>query len=113
MTLDLASVPVIDRSLREELDMVGGPQLHPRLVGIFMEDVQAMRTELDAALHIEDAPAAKRIAHRVKGGAAAIGARRVAMVASALESAAREGSLASAQALRPQLDVELDALARA
>ena len=113
MRLDLSSVPIIDRSLREELDMVGGPQLHARLVGIFMEDVHTMRTDLDAAMQADNAPEAARIAHRIKGGAAAIGARRVATVASAMESTAREGSIESTRSIRPQLDVELDALARA
>ena len=110
MTLDLDSTPVFDASLREELDLVGGPELHPRLVAMFVEDCTAMCVELDAALQANDSPAAARVAHRVKGGAAAIGARRVVAVARAMEPSAKDGDIGPSRELRAVLDTEVGAL---
>lgn len=110
MTLDLDSIPVFDASLREELNMVGGPELHPRLVAMFVEDCTTMCVELDAALQAHDATTTSRVAHRIKGGAAAIGARRVVAVASAMEHSSRDGDLGPSRELRAVLDTEVAAL---
>ena len=110
MTLDLDSIPVFDASLCKELEMVGGPELHPRLVTMFVEDCAAMCVDLDAALQANDAPAASRVAHRVKGGAAAIGARRVVAVARAMEHSANDGDIAPSRQLRAVLETEVAAL---
>ena len=111
MTLDLSNVPVVDAGLLSELMMVGGADLHPRLVGIFVDDFATMKEHLKSAVDANDPAALTRAAHRIKGGASAIGAKRVAMVAAELESCGKRAELASAGELATMLVAEVDTLA--
>jgi len=110
MVPDLSTVPIIDQSLREELEMVGGTALHPRLVKMFVEDTATNWSEVTTAIQTADAPLLARSAHRIKGGAAAVGARRVSTVASALEASGRQDRLEDAPMLQTLLAAELEAL---
>ena len=90
--------------------MVGGAELHPRLVKLFLAETETTWDQVGTAMQTADATLLARSAHRIKGGAAAIGARRIATVASALEASGRQDRLDDAPLLRTMLAAELDAL---
>jgi HPt (histidine-containing phosphotransfer) domain-containing protein len=110
MISGLDSLPVIDPALRAELEMVGGPELPARLVDMFLTDVPPLLETIDQSCKTGDSTATARAAHRIKGGAAAVGAQRVAAVAKALEFAGRKDRLGDVPGLRPLLDAELATL---
>jgi len=103
-------LPVIDSSLWAELEMVGGTALPPRLVTMFLEDVYDLITRISTAAERGDASTVAQSAHRIKGGAAAVGARRVATVAKAVEAAGREAQLAGMSDMLRTLETEIDVL---
>ena len=110
MVPDLTGLPIIDPSLRKELEMVGGVELHPRLVTMFIEEAETSQVQVTTALQTDDATLLARSAHRIKGGAAAIGARRIATLASALETSGRQDRLQDAPLLQTMLTAEIEAL---
>jgi len=110
MALDLDALPVVDPDLRAELEMVGGPELPARLVHMFLDDVSGLIGQIDTAQAAGDSASLAKSAHRIKGGAAAVGAQRVVAVAKAIEFAGRQERLADVPGLMPILSTELDAL---
>ena len=103
-------LPVIDSALWAELEMVGGIELPPRLVTMFLDDVYGLITQINTAVEGGDASTVAKSAHRIKGGAAAVGARRVATVAKAVESAGRESQLAGMPDMIRTLETEIELL---
>jgi CheY-like chemotaxis protein len=73
------------------------------------EDLAALRLALDG----NDAAGVAHEAHRIKGAAGLIGATALAAVAARIETAARAGSLARAQADIAALDTEVERFAAA
>jgi len=61
------------------------------LVLKFAETASGSRADIESAMASGDLPALAAAAHRLKGGALAVGARAIAEVAATLESAARAG----------------------
>jgi len=107
MAIELANLSVIDPDIRAELEMVGGAGLLARLIEMFFDDSKRLLASIDQAISSGDSTVVAQAAHRLKGGAAAVGAQRVAAVAMELEQASRESSLADARAM---MDMELAAL---
>ncbi len=67
------------------------------LAAVFFQQTEEQLTALGAALARDDADAVCVLAHRLKGGALALGALRVAAEAAALENAALRGDLVAAE----------------
>ena len=110
MAPDLHAVPVVDTTLRAELETVGGPALVARLVSMFLDDAPDRLAQIDRGITAGDAVMVARAAHRIKGGAATVGALRVSTVARFVEHTAQAGELAPVPELRDLLASELDAL---
>jgi signal transduction histidine kinase/CheY-like chemotaxis protein/HPt (histidine-containing phosphotransfer) domain-containing protein len=89
------------------------PVLDQALIADFLhtthEDLAALRLALDG----NDAAGVAHEAHRIKGAAGLIGATALAAVAARIETAARAGSLARAQADIAALDTEVERFAAA
>ena len=86
----------------------GDPEVAAEVLQDFVEACRADMAALDEALAAGDAEAVRRLAHRVKGAARVVGARRVAQVAQHLETAAATaGDLASMRRLAGELAAAL------
>jgi len=110
MATDLASLSVVDPTIRAELEMVGGADLLNRLVDMFFDDSANLVRTIDSARASGDATSVAKAAHRLKGGAAAVGAQRVAAVAKDIELAAKSGQVGGLDGARASLDSEMTAL---
>ncbi len=85
---------VLDEAI---LDAVapGEPEIVAELVSQFLTDVPERIAALNAALHAGDSATVRRVAHLLKGEAAAVGARELAAVCARLEEAASAGALSA------------------
>jgi HPt (histidine-containing phosphotransfer) domain-containing protein len=72
---------------------------------LFLEEAEPAVTAIREAVRQGDAPALQSAAHRLKGGAALIGATEVRDLAADLDRLAREGSVAGAAPLLDALEV--------
>lgn len=90
--------------------VAGDEELMQEILETFLDDMpgqlEALRGHLDAA----DVQAAKHRAHTIKGASASIGGDGMHRVASLLEQAAIAEDASAANALLPQLEVELERL---
>ena len=81
------------------VDMAGGDtEFVAELIDTYLEDGMRQLAELQAAITAGNAADAVRPAHSLKTASANVGAARVATLCAALESDARAGSLADAEA---------------
>ena len=87
--------------------MMGNRELYIRALRQFCDRQESLADAVRQALDADDAEAARRIVHSLKGGAGSIGATELATQAAALES-----EIAAHQA-RKRLDPAIDALDRA
>jgi two-component system, sensor histidine kinase and response regulator len=95
----------------ELLDRLGGDaELLKEVIGLFAEDCPALMTAIRAALRASDAQAANRAAHQLKGSAGNFDAPELTALAQRVESLARDGDLAAAEATLPALQAAVDAL---
>jgi HPt (histidine-containing phosphotransfer) domain-containing protein len=85
----------VERALEAEY----GPQLVFQLRAAFDADLDGQLGAAAGALAAGDLPALARAAHRIKGGAAALGEHGLERAAAALEAAAKQGGPA-----RPALE---------
>jgi len=106
----LDPLPIVDAELRAELESVGGKELPAQIVHMFLEDSQQLTTRIRDLTAANDSAAVAKAAHRIKGGAAAVGALRVVHVSQAMESQSRRGELGNIPELLPLLQAELAAL---
>ena len=83
----------------EELDGSGEGTLAARLIRVYLETAGTILQGMRAAMHGPDLNAVRQHAHKLKSGAANVGARRLAELAARLESSAREGNAAAARAM--------------
>lgn len=89
--------PLFDR--RALLDNLGEDvELLQLMARTFVDDTPRLIAELRNALAHDDAPAAVRASHNVKGSAANFGAEPLVSVVSAMEQACRAGNVATAVA---------------
>ena len=108
--------PEISRVLDIEgtLSNLGGdPELYQELFDFFLDLVPGQLDDLEAAVTAGDVPAVDLQAHSMKGGAANVGAVRVAEASRELEILAKGGSLEGASALFAQIREEFSALQEA
>jgi HPt (histidine-containing phosphotransfer) domain-containing protein len=104
-----AGVPRIDwPQALETLD--GNRELLVELIDIFREECPKLRAEIETAFAAGDLPGLRRSAHTLKGALAHLAAGPARELAQQVEDYARQQNLASASALWPQLQSELDQL---
>src|SRR4029077_3433765 len=84
----------------------GEPDVFSEVANLFLADVPAHLSALNAAMARDSAESVAQIAHRLRGGALEMGALRMAPLCAAIEHAARAGSLEHAAAQAESLDRE-------
>jgi CheY-like chemotaxis protein len=85
-------------------DEVGGPEVLRSIVEVFLRNAPEQAAAVAEAVRRGDAEAIGRAAHKLKGGAATVGAVAVAAASRALMEAGRSGDVAYAEELLPALD---------
>ncbi len=93
--------------------LVGDVSLARLLASTFLAEMPAQVTRLRELVEQDDAHAAGKQAHKIKGGAANMGGKAMAAVALALERAARDAQEDHVRALLPELERQTDLLAEA
>jgi CheY-like chemotaxis protein len=73
------------------------------LIGVFIEESRARIEQLEAAEALADAETMERLAHALKGSARTIGAKRLEEICAGVQTAASEGRVEVASALRAPL----------
>jgi two-component system, sensor histidine kinase RpfC len=73
----VVALPVLDSTMLQELDRLGGPEFVTDLVEGFLEDAHQTLHELEAAAAARDVTLFRAKAHAVCSGASNIGARRI------------------------------------
>ena len=118
-TMSESGIPVLDRAALDPYTD-GDPEAAREIYAQARRSLAADGLAVIAALEAGDVAALAQAAHRIKGAARMIGARRLSEAAMALESPARAGELEAARArgaafgsehaaLLAQLDAELGA----
>lgn len=109
--LETASETVSVLAIEATLANLGGdPELLRELLDFFVEIVPTQLDELQAVVAAGDVPAVDLQAHSMKGGAANVGALKMAALAKDLEHLAKSGSLTGAEDLVAGLRREFAAL---
>jgi two-component system, sensor histidine kinase and response regulator len=101
--------PVLDLSIFAGLQALhepGEPDPVTELAELFLQDAPARLRAIHAAISRSDSKGLREAAHSIKGSASNLGARRLASVSSAIETAARNGDLAATAPLLERLDSE-------
>ena len=83
--------------------LVGDEELLEQVIDIFLADAQLELDALNDALAAEDAEAALRLAHSIKGAASNISALAVSDAALSIERAVSEGDFAEARSMAVNL----------
>ncbi|MFN7086365.1 MAG: ATP-binding protein [Burkholderiales bacterium] len=105
--------PPDDRCLDAELlleNLDNDAELLREIVAIFMADCPKVMADLDTALETRSGEEIHRLAHRFKGSVGSLAAQRATALAAALEAAGRDGDMARAAQLLPQLENEAQRL---
>jgi two-component system sensor histidine kinase/response regulator len=105
------SCELLAQSVFDELDLDG--ELLARLLTIYVQEAATDIAALDEALGRADAPAAARVAHKIKGTSATVGSPRVAAIAGRLETRTQAGDLAAAAALLADMRASLGEVSHA
>ena len=102
---------IIDRSVLDEIRALGGPgdDLLSEVIGVFLAEGPGQVRSVNEALASRDAAAIQRAAHRLKGSALGLGARRLAALVAAVELAARAGDVERAISVAAGLGAAGDA----
>jgi CheY-like chemotaxis protein len=96
-TLERYTGRVVDAAAVQRLaEAVGGQETLRRILDVFVSQAGAHVETIAHAVAVDDAAAVARIAHTLKGGAAAVGAVAVATIAGELERIGEGGDLAGA-----------------
>ncbi len=99
----------IDRGVLAELEAMR-PGLRDRVFALFLRDSPALVETIVRAASVLDEAALTQAAHRLKSGAANLGARRMVRLCDALEAIGRGAEGARAVELATELERELDAV---
>ena len=106
---DHPGLPVLDEAVLPRA--VGNrEEIIAQVVQAYSETLVEDAERLDEALRRDDAELVARLAHRIKGGAANLGGRRLNQLAASIEAAARAGDLPRCRTLGGGLTTELDQL---
>ncbi|MEI6149811.1 MAG: response regulator, partial [bacterium] len=92
--------------------MMGDEELAHAVMAAFIEDIPKQMAGLRAALDREDAAAAERTAHTIKGAVANIGGEAVRALALEMENAARSGNLSVIRFRMSKLEEQIGQLTR-
>ncbi len=103
----MTELPVLEVATLADLKRAGGLKTVHAVVGIFEEAAAQTRNELEAASR--DRELLMLLAHRQRGTAACVGARRLAASLSQLETIARSASHTEIDAALARVDRETDA----
>jgi HPt (histidine-containing phosphotransfer) domain-containing protein len=107
-----ASDSVLD--VRSALGRLGGDEeLLSDMIGFFVEDGPRLMEALHAAAEEQDAPAARKAAHSLKGLILGCGGVRAGRAAQAVEDTAYAGDVEDLPLLVENLNLETDALVEA
>lgn len=99
----------IDRGVLDELEAMR-PGLRDRVFALFLRDSPALVSAIARAAEVLDEAELTRSAHRLKSGAANLGARRMVRLCDALEAIGRGGEAARAVELSTELSREFAAV---
>jgi two-component system, sensor histidine kinase and response regulator len=88
----------------------GSHEVLREIIELFLEDSPKLLNDIRTALANDDAQAAYRAAHTLKGSAGNFDAHEAVAIAQRLEARAREGNLEAARAVFARLEVETNAL---
>ena len=99
-------LPIIEIATLAELKRAGGRDVVRTVVGLFEEAAVQAGAELRAVL--DDGPQLASLAHRQRGSAACVGARRLAAALTQLEAIAQSGDHAAAAATVERIGREVD-----
>jgi HPt (histidine-containing phosphotransfer) domain-containing protein len=91
----------------------GNTSLLRDLTGLFLQESARQLLEIQGAADSADLGSVGRLAHTLKGAAASLSGKRVALVAEEMEALAKEGNLVSARNLIAALDGETRKLCEA
>ena len=86
-------MPLIDRTIFDELKQMSGEGFINELIDTFLDDAPKMMQEMKSALNANDADSFRRAAHSMKSNAATFGASQLSGLAKELESLGRENNL--------------------
>lgn len=86
----------------------GDVELGAEILAVYLEDAPKRVQSLVAALGDGDQGGAIKYAHALKGISATIRAERISLLAEGAERAARNGDLASVEAVLPEIRDELE-----
>ena len=106
----VAGEPLLDMSRLEALGGMGdgASPLVERIIASFVVSAQDTLTAIRRALETTDPTELARLAHRLGGSAANLGAVRVSVICRELEQDGRDGNIRAAARLVPSLTSELD-----
>jgi CheY-like chemotaxis protein/HPt (histidine-containing phosphotransfer) domain-containing protein len=90
--------------------LMGDEELARAVTDGFLEDLPRQIAALRGYLKTDDAAAAERQAHTIKGASANVGGERLRVVAFAMEKAARSGDLRAAGESMAELEMQFDQL---
>jgi len=93
--------------------LMGDEDLANRVVEGFLDDIPRQIQRLKGFLESDDALAAQRQAHTIKGASANIGGERLRKAAFQVERAARDGDLVAARSLITEIDLQFGRLKEA
>jgi HPt (histidine-containing phosphotransfer) domain-containing protein len=111
MTAGGADDQVLDRRVLNRLvDRLGdaGPAFRASLLETWSTEAAERREELRLAVAADDPRRVLQVAHALRSGSGAIGARELAMVCARVEDALREGAEVDLAAARADVDAALD-----
>ena len=105
-----AGEPLLDMSRLEALGGIGdgASPLVERIIASFVVGAQDTLTAIRRAIETTDPTELARLAHRLGGSAANLGAARVSGICRELEQNGRSGDIRAAERLVPSLASELD-----
>jgi len=86
-------MPVIDRTVFEELKQMSGEDFINELIDTFLEDAPNLIEEMKSALNDNNAEIFRRAAHSMKSNAATFGATELSALAKDLEMLGKENKM--------------------
>ena len=93
----------------EELSSSGDDSLIPELVQIFKDTTPPLFEEIDHAINAKEVTKLTRLAHRIKGSASNIGAKKIADICSELERNAHKNTVSENSNLLKDLQLSFHA----